>query len=307
VARVLELEIEMQYMCNYLYYEIDNTESVQEQQKLVVAEFGLLDVQVVAMSRMLAEASAADAGRGGDKSTDDLPYDFAIEGLLQGAEMGTGRGSNSNEVASSLDDASIEQELDLLLASTGWGGVGAAVRGVGFVDADELSVVAIDVEDLAGRLGLDEVLGDKAIFSVPKFSPGQLGRKMAEAASFYIQGSKLLAQDVQYALKLFLKAILGETLAPREVRSVRRTAKDVVTFIPFIIILIIPLTPVGHVLVFSFIQRFFPDFFPTPYTDRRQNLMRIYQSVEMAMPTGGSERKRSQVLARDRASQRRRQ
>jgi ferredoxin len=61
------------------------------------------------------------------------------------------------------------------------------------------------------------------------------------------------------------------------VRSLRRTAKDVVTFIPFIIILIIPLSPVGHVLVFSFIQRFFPDFFPTPYTDRRQNLMRIYQ------------------------------
>ena len=62
-----------------------------------------------------------------------------------------------------------------------------------------------------------------------------------------------------------------------QVRSLRRTAKDVVTFIPFIIILIIPLSPVGHVLVFSFIQRFFPDFFPTPYTDRRQNLMRIYQ------------------------------
>ena len=30
-----------------------------------------------------------------------------------------------------------------------------------------------------------------------------------------------------------------------QVRSLRRTAKDVVTFIPFIIILIIPLSPVG--------------------------------------------------------------
>jgi hypothetical protein len=30
-----------------------------------------------------------------------------------------------------------------------------------------------------------------------------------------------------------------------------------VTFIPFIIILIIPLSPVGHVLVFSFIQVFY--------------------------------------------------
>ncbi len=33
------------------------------------------------------------------------------------------------------------------------------------------------------------------------------------------------------------------------------------------------------------IYRFFPDFFPSPYTDRRQNLMRMYQAVEIAMPT----------------------
>ena len=46
VARVAQLEVRMQQMFNYLYYEIDNTETVQEQQKLVVAEFGLLDVQV---------------------------------------------------------------------------------------------------------------------------------------------------------------------------------------------------------------------------------------------------------------------
>ncbi len=129
-------------------------------------------------------------------------------------------------------------------------------------------------------------------------------RKIGEGTSFYVEGSKLLAQDVQYAIKLIFKAILGETLQPREVRSLRRTAKDVVTFIPFIIILIIPLSPVGHVLVFSFIQRFFPDFFPTPYTDRRQNLMRIYQSVEMALPTGDA--RRNQLQSRYKNKDRRR-
>ena len=34
----------------------------------------------------------------------------------------------------------------------------------------------------------------------------------------------------------------------------RRTGKDILTIIPFTIILIIPLSPIGHVLVFSFIQ-----------------------------------------------------
>jgi hypothetical protein len=60
--------------------------------------------------------------------------------------------------------------------------------------------------------------------------------------------------------------------------------------VPFIVILLIPLSPVGHVLVFSFIQRFFPDFFPSPYTDRRQNLARMYASVEMNFPTAGASR-----------------
>ena len=46
VTRIAQLEMQMQQMFKYLYYEINNTETVQEQQKLVVAEFGLLDVQV---------------------------------------------------------------------------------------------------------------------------------------------------------------------------------------------------------------------------------------------------------------------
>ena len=46
------------------------------------------------------------------------------------------------------------------------------------------------------------------------------------------------------------------------------------------IILIIPLSPVGHVLVFGAIQRVFPDFFPSCFTERRQNLLELYESTE---------------------------
>ena len=60
----------------------------------------------------------------------------------------------------------------------------------------------------------------------------------------------------------------------------RRTFKDIITFIPVIIILIIPLTPVGHVLVFGAIQRFFPDFFPSCFTEQRQNLLKLYETTE---------------------------
>ena len=56
-------------------------------------------------------------------------------------------------------------------------------------------------------------------------------------------------------------------------QALRRTARDVLTFIPFAIVLIAPITPIGHVLVFSFMQRYFPGFFPSQFTTRRQQLM----------------------------------
>lgn len=65
----------------------------------------------------------------------------------------------------------------------------------------------------------------------------------------------------------------GASLKGREVQAIRRTARDILTFIPFAIILIAPISPVGHVLVFSFIQRYFPGFFPSQFTTRRQDLM----------------------------------
>lgn len=98
--------------------------------------------------------------------------------------------------------------------------------------------------------------------------------------SFYGEGTKLLFNDVQYAGTLLAKAVSGTTLKPREVNTVRRTGKDLLTLIPFTIILIIPLSPVGHVLVFSFIQRFFPEFYPSCYTDKRMNLCKLFSEIE---------------------------
>jgi hypothetical protein len=47
-----------------------------------------------------------------------------------------------------------------------------------------------------------------------------------------------------------------------------------------VIILLIPLSPIGHVLVFGAIQRFYPDFFPSCFTEQRQNLLQLYENAE---------------------------
>eukprot|EP00291_Cryptomonas_curvata_P006697 CAMPEP_0172203876 /NCGR_PEP_ID=MMETSP1050-20130122/31563_1 /TAXON_ID=233186 /ORGANISM="Cryptomonas curvata, Strain CCAP979/52" /LENGTH=218 /DNA_ID=CAMNT_0012882211 /DNA_START=36 /DNA_END=689 /DNA_ORIENTATION=+ len=217
----------MERVAIYIQYDIEQGDEVQEQQKLLVTEFGLLDSQVRGLKKI---AFAPD------------------ESLLEGMEP-----SEAQQYRYAI------------------------------VDPDELAVVAGDVEDLARRVGLEELLGQASVFPnlMSQLSLAEVQTKVQDGARFYLEGTRLIASDVVYALTLLHKALSGNTLQPREVRTLRRTAKDLVTFIPFIIILIIPLTPVGHVLVFSFIQRFFPDFFPSPYTDRRQNLLRMYQSLEM--------------------------
>ena len=52
-----------------------------------------------------------------------------------------------------------------------------------------------------------------------------------------------------------------------------------------VIILIIPLTPIGHVLIFGAIQRFYPDFFPSCFTEQRQNLLQLYETTEFSEVT----------------------
>lgn len=149
------------------------------------------------------------------------------------------------------------------------------------IDDDELGLIVNQVNDLKMRLSLDSQKSE--------VDWGTLGvvykenvSKLKEGLEFYSEGSKMIATDIQYAWNLLLKAATGYTLKPREVNSIRRIAKDLFTLIPFTIILIIPLSPIGHVLVFSFIQRFFPDFFPSGFTEKRHNLKKLFAEIEGA-------------------------
>ena len=151
------------------------------------------------------------------------------------------------------------------------------------IDEDELSKLAQEIPDLRMRLGIgDDIVFGSSGFSLQKlqFQTRQAINTVKEGIQFGIRGVRLLGGDVAAAGRLFWRALLGGVLKPREVAALRRTAKDLLTFIPFIIILIAPLTPVGHVLIFGFIQRYFPNFFPSCFTSRRQELMIKYEELK---------------------------
>jgi len=156
----------------------------------------------------------------------------------------------------------------------------------GVLDADILAVIAEQMTDFKRRLGIDYYVSgltyDREAIS-RWLNDLYLSSKVG--LQFYVKGTRLFWNDIVYCARLIGRAAQGVTLKPREVRTIRRTFKDVITFIPVIIILLIPLSPVGHVLVFGAIQRVFPDFFPSCFTEQRQNLLQLYETTEFSEVT----------------------
>ncbi|GAB0496537.1 hypothetical protein MMPV_007850 [Pyropia vietnamensis] len=148
------------------------------------------------------------------------------------------------------------------------------------IDDDDLGQLAAEIQYLKVRMGLGDDFYSATIDwpRVKKYIKESFS-KAKDGAEFYIRGFKLVGGDSIYAARLIRKAAMGRTLLPREVRTLRRTGRDLLAVIPFSIILIAPLTPLGHVLIFSFLQRFFPDFFPSTFNERRQALMRRHEEL----------------------------
>jgi len=152
---------------------------------------------------------------------------------------------------------------------------------------EELGGLEASIGDLLLKLGLQTPEQEPLSWSRTRETWAVNTDKAMQGVRFYGRGVQLIAQDVQLAGNMLGRAVLqGYTLRAREVKLLRRILKDLVTLVPFVIILIIPLSPLGHVLVFSFIQRFFPDFLPSAFTESRQQIMSMYSSITTPGGTG---------------------
>ena len=228
--RISTLDLDIERICVYLQKELESSLEPLDQ-RVFIAEAALLDKQLASIVAGLRLGAGAGASAPADS-------DAAAEAAGPGARKAAASYLPAG-ISSLLEEKEDRKLTDLTL-----------------VDEDELALVIGEVGDLKSRLGLD---------AVAQMDWGSLGvlvsdsiAKVKVGLNFYGEGTKLLISDVQYAGALLAKAVSGAILKPREVNTVRRTGKDLLTLIPFTIILIIPLSPVGHVLVFSFIQRFFP-------------------------------------------------
>lgn len=155
----------------------------------------------------------------------------------------------------------------------------------------ELRMLEANVVRFADRVGADVEGVVEEEHGVLKSLRRRLGgmrksmRQLRHGLSFYKNGGRILGQDIQHVVKLVLKAAcLKQRLRGRELQLCYRAVKDVLVLLPFLVILVVPLSPPGHLFVFSLLRKVFPDFFPSPFTERRQNVMKIYNEIKLATP-----------------------
>jgi len=68
-------------------------------------------------------------------------------------------------------------------------------------------------------------------------------------------------------------------LRSKDQELLRRTIVDVVMLVPYTIIMVIPLSPPGHVFAFSLLNKCFPTAVPSPFTSQRQDVYEIYTRI----------------------------
>ncbi len=228
--------------------------------------YGCLEGEVI---DILGDPSAAAAAQQQDGASSSSSLGNSVALAL------SRRGSTDEVALLAAEFRQLDAELAAMASEVEAGGAL-------YIDDGDIAALATEIPDLRLRLGV----GDTTVFGGSGLSLGKMQMQLrqaistiTEAVNFGTRGVRLLGSDAGAAGRLFWRALLGGTLKPREVAALRRTARDLLTFIPFAIILILPLTPVGHVLIFGFIQRYFPGFFPSQFTSRRQDLMIKYEQL----------------------------
>ncbi|CAO2211277.1 unnamed protein product [Urochloa humidicola] len=114
--------------------------------------------------------------------------------------------------------------------------------------------------------------------------------KVKETTTTVLQGTQLLAIDTGAAMGLLKRALIGDELTQKEKQALQRTLTDLASVVPIGILMLLPVTAVGHAAMLAFIQRYVPSMIPSTYAPDRLDLLRQLEKVkEMEVAEGGSE------------------
>uniref|UniRef100_A0ACD6AGV7 Uncharacterized protein n=1 Tax=Avena sativa TaxID=4498 RepID=A0ACD6AGV7_AVESA len=114
--------------------------------------------------------------------------------------------------------------------------------------------------------------------------------KVKDSTTIVLQGTQLLAIDTGSAMGLLKRSLIGDELTQKEKQALQRTLTDLASVVPIGILMLLPVTAVGHAAMLAFIQRYVPSMIPSTYGPERLYLLRQLEKVkEMELSESSSE------------------
>ncbi|KAI3775081.1 hypothetical protein L1987_49649 [Smallanthus sonchifolius] len=98
--------------------------------------------------------------------------------------------------------------------------------------------------------------------------------KLVAASNDIWMGTRLLFIDVRDAFGLLVKQLSGNKITNRERGKINRTLNDIATLVPITILMLIPISAVGHAAMLAAIKKYIPSLIPSPYSSKRLNLVK---------------------------------
>lgn len=135
-----------------------------------------------------------------------------------------------------------------------------------------------DVAQLAANISVGEQMTEPSPISVRRIAR-QLSfafSSFKSSLAFCYRGLQLMCRDIAEVASLVPKLWRERSLSVDDLKLIKRTGVDVVMLIPYAIVMIVPLTPPGHVFAFSLLNRCFPGAMPSAFTEKRQGIFEVY-------------------------------
>ncbi|XP_068304057.1 uncharacterized protein [Pyrus communis] len=98
--------------------------------------------------------------------------------------------------------------------------------------------------------------------------------KLVSTSSDIWMGTQLLIIDLTTYAELLLKQLRGHKVTRLERKKLKRTLNDITSLIPITILMLLPVSAVGHAALLAAINKYIPGLIPSPYSSERLDVVK---------------------------------
>ncbi|KAJ1388758.1 LETM1-like [Sesbania bispinosa] len=122
--------------------------------------------------------------------------------------------------------------------------------------------------------------------------------KLASTSANLWMGTLLLFIDIMVALELLVRQAHGCKASRSQKKRLERTMTDIIVLIPVTILMLLPVTAVGHAAILAAIKKYMPFLIPSSYSSERLDVVKqIKQTREMGDQSWGDLENQSPTIS----------